>query len=455
MSNNTETEILLAVNSVLQEYEAEIIGKPSATLTRIRVISRDRVKAKSDIEEALSNENIVWQNATEHSKYKNGWPPSSFSGTVVESNQTPRSLTEFVYKNKGAGGSGAGAELTKLTESAQCLFAAVRAQTGKSDSGTVFNIKNIKAASGKFDIPRDVAKNDCEKIRKELTEDWITSCDRGAQELLTKLGTDYVFHRGSKTVSRIEDAFKRVKKKEGVRMDINKWSPADIYCISPKFDANCLGEEESMLGLNQCMQERIQKKIAMGVSLKKITASPHLKPINFDKKMKTEHKFARFEMSKTSLDGYIHFTSGVKIQFRTFGGTKLTGWQGEVKGASANQGKISLGPINLLIKNHLGGAFQVPTGAARMVTNGSDVLLQDIERGLSTYAHATKGEIEKIMSDPTKATNPFLYSKWQCIKLFDIISGIKVKSKKDQLCEDFLLYAGSQSSISAPYYKLE
>ena len=92
MSNNTETEILLAVNSVLQEYEAEIIGKPSATLTRIRVISRDRVKAKSDIEEALSNENIVWQNATEHSKYRNGWPPSSFSGTVVESNQTPRCL---------------------------------------------------------------------------------------------------------------------------------------------------------------------------------------------------------------------------------------------------------------------------------------------------------------------------------------------------------------------------
>jgi hypothetical protein len=453
MANNTETEILLAVNSVLQEYEAEVIGNPSKNLTRIRVISRDRVKAKTDVEEALTKENIDWQNATQHTKYRNGWPPSSFSGTVVESSMG--SLTEFVYKNKGAGGSGAGAELTKLSESAQCVFAAVRAVTGKSDSGTVFDIKNIRAASRKFDIPGDVAKNDCEKIRKELTEDWITSCDRGAAELLTKVGSNYVFHRGSKTVDRIEDAFKRVKKKEGIRMDINKWSPADIYCIAPAFDATCLGEEESIKGLNQCMQERIQKKIAMGVSLKKITASAHLKEINFDRKQKNEHKFARFEMGKTSLDGYIHFNTGVKIQFRTFGGQNLTGWQGEVKGASANQGKISLGPINLLIKNHIGGAFQVPTGAARMVTSGSDVLLADIERGLKTYAKASKGEIDKILGDPTKATNPFLYSKWQCIKLFDIISGIKPKAKKDQLCEDFLLYASSKSSISAPYYKLE
>ena len=455
MSNNTETEILLAVNSVLQEYEAEVMGKPSATLTRIRVISRDRVKAKSDIEQALTAENISWHNATEYTKFRNGWPPSSFSGTVVVSNQTPVSLTEFVYKNKGAGGSGAGAELTKLTESAQCLFAAVRAETGKSDSGTVFNIKNIRKSASRFDIPKDVAKNDCEKIRKDLTEDWITSCDRGAEELLSKVGTNYVFHRGSATVDRIEDAFKRVKKKEGIRMDINKWSPADIYCIAPTFNPDCLDEEKSIKGLNQCMQERIQKKVAMGVSLKKITATAHLKEVNFDRKQKTEHKFARFEMSKTSLDGYIVFNTGVKIQFRTFGGSKLTGWQGEVKGASANQGKISLGPINLLIKDHLGGSFQVPTGAARMVTSGDEQMLVDIEAGLAKYAKASKTDINNIMSDPKIVTNPFLYSKWQCIKLFDIIDGIDTKTKKSQLCEDFLLYAASQSSISAPYYKLE
>ena len=63
----------------------------------------------------------------------------------------------------------------------------------------------------------------------------------------------------------------------------------------------------------------------------------------------------------------------------------------------------------------------------------------------------SKTEIEKILKE---AQDPFLYSKWQVTKLFDIISDIKDKKKKDNICEDLLLYASSQSSISAPYYKL-
>ena len=43
----------------------------------------------------------------------------------------------------------------------------------------------------------------------------------------------------------------------------------------------------------------------------------------------------------------------------------LTGWQGEVKGASANQGKISLGPVNMILKNH--GIKTIPTDAAAKV----------------------------------------------------------------------------------------
>ena len=454
MALATEDEILLAVNTVLQDYEAEVIGNPSSKLTRIRVISRDRVQAKTNIEDALSKENITWVNARSYPKYQTKWPPSSFSGTVVESSRG--SLTEFVYKNKGGGGSGAGAEITKLTESAQCVFAAVRQVTGKSDSGTVFDPTNIKKAAKYFEIPNDISRDDCKKMRSELTEDWITSCDKGAEELVSKFpGNTYTFHRGSSTVERIEGAFKRVKKKEGVRMDINKWSPADIYVISPAFDPECLGEEESMRGLTQCMQERIQKNVAMGVSLKKITANATLSKVNFDKKQLNEHKFSRFEFGNKSLDGYIHFTSGVKIQFRTFGGQNLTGWQGEVKGASANQGKISLGPINLLIKNHLGGGKQIPTGAARMVKNDQDTMLADIERGFKEYGKYSQAQTDAALSDEKLVTDPFIYSKWQVVKLFDVISGITDKEAKDQLCEDFLLYAGSQSSISAPYYKLQ
>ena len=63
-----------------------------------------------------------------------------------------------------------------------------------------------------------------------------------------------------------------------------------------------------------------------------------------------------------AMDGYIQWGSSPseKIQFRSFGGeSSLTGWQGEIKGTSANQGKISLGPINFILKRH--GLKQLPT----------------------------------------------------------------------------------------------
>ena len=81
-------------------------------------------------------------------------------------------------------------------------------------------------------------------------------------------------------------------------------------------------------------------------------------------------------------------------------------------------------------------------------------MIADIKAGLKKYAKSTPAEIEKLFNDPKKVTDPFLYSKWQAVQLFNLIDSIKGE-KRNQLCEDFLLYASSQSSISAPYYKLE
>ena len=49
----------------------------------------------------------------------------------------------------------------------------------------------------------------------------------------------------------------------------------------------------------------------------------------------------------------------------------------------------------------------------------------------------------------------FMYSMGCAAALYDIITGIGSKDKRDQVCEDMLLYASSKSIISAPYYKLE
>ena len=52
-------------------------------------------------------------------------------------------------------------------------------------------------------------------------------------------------------------------------------------------------------------------------------------------------------------------------------------------------------------------------------------------------------------------TEGFFYAMGSNYHLHKIITGITNIEKKNQVCEDIILYASSQSVVSAPYYKLE
>ena len=438
----TESDIAIAVNKVLDGYDVTV-HSTSGKMTRLKVIGKDRLEIRADVEKSLKDSGITWKSSDE--EYPNGWSPSSFSGTVIKSDKNEK--TEFIYKSTQTKQSGGGAALTKLTESAQCVYAAIAAKRGGNITSDDITPENVSAASSKFDVDEKI-----ENILNALPADWHESCIKGANQLYSEFGAGFKYERGSNNVKAIDKAFKDMKKVEGVRMDINKWSPADMYLIAPTFDAKCLLEENSFRGLNQCMQERIQKKVCIGVSLKKMVGNAKIVDVNIDKSQKDPDGFARFEFSPKSMDGYVHCKSGAKIQFRGFAGAKLTGWQGEVSGKSAKHGKISLGPINLLIKNHVGGQCQIPTGAARTVTTKREMVEKEIFCGFHKY---NPGANDKQVWTTIREAEPvWLYSKWQVVKLFDVLKKITTPKKRDQLVEDMLLYAQSQSSLSAPYYKM-
>jgi hypothetical protein len=135
----------------------------------------------------------------------------------------------------------------------------------------------------------------------------------------------------------------------------------------------------------------------------------------------------------------------------------LTGWQGEVKGTKANQGKISLGPVNLLLKMH--GESPIPTDYANQIKNATKKLkiIEDVKDGLQKYAKGyTESKFNDLQAKKQKqgTFDAWLYSKIHCIALREKIESIP-KSKVNQVCEDFYLYANSRSSLSSPYYKLE
>ena len=443
--SNSPSNVFLVLNEVLQDVEVEQ-AKESKTIQKMRVLTKERSEVQGQIHEGLKKKGVRFDTTVVKSE-------SSFAVTEIPiDDDEGKYKIRLIYKRKGGGGSGAGAALTKLSESAQCMYAALAWKTkGKISNADVtcenFNDKKVK--------DRTLTDENYKAMCNDLPDDWINSCLAGGKKLYDSYRTgDYTFHRGSPMVNQIEGHFKRVKKLEGVRMDLNKWSPADIYLVRKDFNIGCLAEEKTILGLNACMQRELTAGKLIGVSLKKITGTANLKPMN-QSGTKPEVKYDGFELSETSMDGYLKVkvgSSAAKIQFRSFGGeTSLTGWQGEVKGASANQGKISYGPINLILRNH--GVTQIKANASADAKKNDDAVATQIAKGMIDLG-TLKGKAKDHLTMIKSKSNKWRYSKLQVVQLLSIIKGLS-PAKQHQVMEDLFLYASSQSQYSAPYMKME
>ena len=437
----TSKEILPLIEPVL--LNANIINvKDTAGILEYRIESDDRAVDREKVENLLSSKRITYGELTRKVGGFGGSEIATFDMRTVR----------IIYKLKSNKGSGGGAEATTLTESAQCLYAAIAFGLNRSITSNDITPDNVKKYSNLFDIDETN-----ERILNELPDEWVDSSLLGANKLFEKFKGKgkYVFHRGSSKVDKIEAAFKRVSKNENVRININKWNPSDIWMISSDFSFDFFDKENTILGLNQVVQEKLEENILIGVSLKKIIGSAKISVKNVFRDMKTCKYYAGYEYSKKSIDGYVLLTGGTKIQYRSFGaGDGLTGFQGEVKGSNANQGKISLGPTNLILRNH--GQKTIPTNAAKRVREEPDKVFAEISNGLAKYARMTKAEISKLKNNPKIYTLKFLYSKLQVTQLLDILENkLLKKDKRDQIVEDLYLYASSQSKYSSAYYKLE
>ena len=435
----TSEEILPLIEPVLSN--ANIINvKDTAGILEYRIESDDRAVDREKVENLLSSKRITYGELTRK--------VGGFGGSEIVT--FDMRTVRIIYKLKSNKGSGGGAEATTLTESAQCLYAAIAFGLNRSITSNDITPNNVKKYSKLFDIDETN-----ERILNELPDEWVESSLLGANKLFEKFKGKgkYVFHRGSSKVDKIEAAFKRVSKNENVRINVNKWNPSDIWMISSDFSFDFFDKENTILGLNQVVQEKLEENILIGVSLKKIIGTAKISVKNVFRDMKTCKYYAGYEYSKKSIDGYVLLTGGTKIQYRSFGsGDGLTGFQGEVKGSNANQGKISLGPTNLILKNH--GQKTIPTNAAKRVKEEPDKVFADISKGLKKYARMTDSDIKKI--DPKIITPKFLYSKLQVTQLLDILERKLLKSdKRNQIVEDLYLYASSQSKYSSAYYKLE
>ena len=435
-----EEEELSVVDEILQNYTISVL-KDTKSIREIKILNNDRSSTRDAIENALYAAKISFGALTRDA--------GSFGGTEFNFDQKK---VRFIYKPQtGGGGSGAGAEDTTRNESAQAVYAAIAFGMGKTISNNDVTMKTIQKYSNLFSIDGNV-----DDIRNNLPDEWIKSSVTGANALYGRFGRSgkYTFHRGDATVNRINAAFERAKATEGVRMNINKWNPSDIWMVKSDFDFKCIDEEKTLLGLNQCIQDELEHGKLIGISLKKMQSGASLSAKNVFTDMKFCKNYAGYEYSGKSIDGYIKLSGGTKIQFRSFGaGLGLTGFQGEVKGANANQGKIGLGPLNMILRAH--GISQIPTDAASKVRTDPDGVFNEIAVGLKKYARLNQKQIEELKENENIVTSKFLYSKLQVTQLINTLESMRTKKVRDQLVEDIYLYASSQSRFSSAYYKLE
>lgn len=350
---------------------------------------------------------------------------------------------KIVIKPTRAGGSGAGAAMTAIAESAQCLYCAARwyVDGDYSSEGLTKAYKWAQISSSIDDI-------------NKLPENWKTSCIKSAEALFGKYGSrKYIFHHGSGLVNQISDVYGAVNKKYRKFTNINKWTPADIWMTEQKYSPNLNIGYDGFKELNAYLLGAARDKNMLGVSLKQ-TLVPTVKDVNFTADRHT-YQYEGYTIGKrgywNAKDVYLLFNGG-EIQFRGF-----PTWQGEIKGKFANHGKISGGPIREVMSHyqemsHFETQQRVALKIREKDENFYEAFYDNYHMAISRERNSERPlKFDDFMKQIEKKD-----SNWQISKYFGtVFLNTAISSGSlDNIVSDLINYAASQSRLSAPYVKV-
>ena len=372
----------------------------------------------------------------------------------------PKTKGQFIrvsVKPENSKGSGGGAAATKVQETAQCVYAAMRYYCGDVKN---FTIDDFKCGMKYTNAPGV-------KIEEimEMSKEWKESSWAGANEIYSKIGgTGWKFVRGDAMIDdgAVKNAFNRVKK-QTILSSEDKWNPADIWMVKDESKVKQhLDKEVTIDWLNNALQQLRADGKLVGISLKKIEGSPKMTLKNADdaktRRDNEKAKFAKYDLTFDNgrrsdnhpMDVYLYYGEGNfdKFQARNFGGESKGDWKLELKGKSAAQGKIQGKVLRDLISNIVSGSVPKEADWNKCTGNEYDKEIFDL---LKKY-NAKGFNEETAMEFIADAKQAWKYSKLSGLRLLDWMSNHK---KKDQIMKEIYLYASSQSDKSSVYWKLQ
>jgi len=426
------------------------VKSASSKSTTLVVKGPDRASMQSKLEKALLKSKIPSNKIT---REKVG--ASSFPATVIN---LKNDKMVMLYKpvRKGAD---RGALQTRNVESAQCLYAALAFRVLKRNL-KVEDISAINFEKCKPFIDVDAKFDDMINI----SEDWLNSSLQGANELLGSVNKNvrWTFHRGSKKVDIVESKFKELNRKERLFSNINKWSPADFYLVGntmTESDWKQLQNVGTIKMMNQLMIQYINENKLIGVSLKKITKSA--KPFKYYNVSKDRNAgdiqyegtiiFKKKDNPLSAMDTFTLWKPGgrFEIQWRSDSGGP-SGWKGEIQGTAANQGKISFGPLNKILKS-----FKLPEipDYTRSPKLNDVSLIEEIYDDIQSIQKMNMTK-EEFVAEVKVKDDKWKYAKFTGVKFAKILES-QNKKDQDRIVKEIYFYANSQSPNSGPYGKIE
>ena len=359
-----------------------------------------------------------------------------------EGNQITTSNLKKTTSFGGGGGMRGGSDLTAKGESAQAIVNAIR----YSLSGDITNEDITDEAIN--DVKSKVKVTDFEGA-KELLKDnpgWLTSSVSIANALASEYSGPFIQNRGSNWVENLEKAVKPHLKKSGIG-NINKWSPADIWMVSP--DEMGISWPDTLEKINSLLLKKYNEGKIIGVSLKKAGKDATLKIFNSPDGPTDTYKFEGIDVRPTHAKGFILFDGG-KMEFRNFNG--LGGFQGEIIGKKAAAGKVGYGIVRKALADN-GIELSSPSDIKKEVLDGSEEFKSKFEKLWSSTPGLSSGEFEQYYDNPEKTLNQNLSYRISKYLALEVVNAISNSPNPDKIIADLLNYASSQTGDSAIFVK--
>lgn len=391
---------------------------------------------------------------------------------VIKTDKGDMKLTDFKKTIEFGGGSGSslGTEKARIYETIQSLyFSLIQKEKRYLQIKDIHNLFIDYADN--FDMVNDELQHHIRSNKVVNVDDvtyfdgWTYTYIKTSNEFYNELDKNktYIFYHSffdGGVSNSIKDAFNRciksVNKEVGLRINISKWNPSDIWAVNSKLETeiiNNISECENITDLNTVMDSYFDNKDLLGISLKKLPVDSDINLI-INKNIGTKFEYDYTSTSKEELGSMsimIHAKSysdiqirrKEKLEVRTFNSRTGQDISFEVVGETSKYGKTNINYVNYILnKFNIGNIPHYNN-----IKLNDDELIEEINILYNTIPNLEKTETRSKNYNIEDNRNK-LVSKYQSLIFAKILEENKKRPAKTGLLNKIIFKLNKKLSIS-------